>query len=177
MTSCGRRLKKPWTDKASGVGDFTQPPRLHVVNKPTHRDVLWNPGMGLHPAYLLSDILFQIIKRMELRRGTERCSHFFRQPALEFVFLYLQQAAIGVIDDDEFLGVEQVMRNDERAQCVLGGNPAGIADHVRVPGMQTQAALKQNSGIHAGQHGYLPLRLHGQISEIKVSDKFLVGFQ
>ena len=37
-----------------------------------------------------------------------------------------------MIDDHEFLGAQQVVRNDQRAQGVLGDDAAGIADDVRV---------------------------------------------
>jgi hypothetical protein len=66
----------------------------------------------LHPAYLLSDVLFQIIKGMEVRRSAERRSHLLRQLPFKFIFTNLQQSTVRVVDDDEFLGVEQVMRND-----------------------------------------------------------------
>jgi hypothetical protein len=42
--------------------------------------------------------------------------------------------------------------------------------------MQSQAAFKQYSGIHAGQHGKMSARPYGKIAQIKVPDKFFVGF-
>src|ERR1700688_3944719 len=69
------------------------------------------------------------------------------------------------------------MGNDQRAQRILGGNPAGIADHMRVSGMQSQAAFKQDSGIHAGQHGQTPARPDREVPKVEVPYKFFVGFQ
>src|ERR1039458_5290957 len=85
--------------------------------------------------------------RRALCRGTGL--RFLGEPRFQFVFAHLQQAAVGVVDDDELLRVEQVMRDNQRPQGIFGGDAAGVADHVRVSGMQTQAVLKQDAGIHA----------------------------
>jgi hypothetical protein len=47
---------------------------------------------------------------------------------------------------------------------------------MRVSGMQPKAAFKQYSGIHAGQDGEVSARPHSKIAQIKVPDKFFVGF-
>ena len=39
-------------------------------------------------------------------------AHFFCQPLLEFVLPDLQQSAIRMVDDDELLGIEQMMGNN-----------------------------------------------------------------
>jgi len=69
------------------------------------------------------------------------------------------------------------MGDDQRAQRVLGGNSASIADHMRISRMQSQTAFKQNSGIHAGQHGEMATGPDCKITQVKVSNKFFVGFQ
>ena len=38
-----------------------------------------------------------------------------------------------------------------RERGVGGGDASGVADHVRVAGMQAEAVLEQDAGIHAGQ--------------------------
>src|SRR5260370_37874648 len=123
--------------------------------------------MRLHPIHLLRVVLFQFTESVKTRRRTSSRTHLRGQLLLEFVFPHFQQAAIRVVDDDEFLRVEQVMRNNQRAQSVVGRNPARIADHVRVSWMQSQAALKKDSGIHTSQYGYPPYVPDGQISQIK----------
>jgi len=40
-----------------------------------------------------------------------------------------------VVDDDELLGVQEMMRNDQGAKRIFGGDAAGIADHVGVAGV------------------------------------------
>ena len=51
----------------------------------------------------------------------------------------LHQSAIGVIDDHKFLGVEQVVRHQQRAQTIVGHNAASVADDVGVPSCQPQS--------------------------------------
>src|ERR1019366_7207279 len=124
--------------------------------------------MGFPPPHLLPDILLKIVKRVKMSGCTGGCPHLLRQLLLEYVFPHSQQPAVGVVDDDELLRVEQVMRNDQRAQCVLRGNAAGIADHVGVSGMQSEAAFKQDSGIHACQDRQAAPGTDGKVSEVEV---------
>ena len=98
--------------------------------------------MRLHTFHLQADVGFEVIEAMEELRFVGGSSHLFRQARLQFVFAHFQQAAVGVVDDDELLGVEQVMRDDQRAQSVVGSDAAGVANHVRVAGMQAQAMLE-----------------------------------
>ncbi len=70
--------------------------------------------MGFHPLYLLPYILFEIIKSMEVRRRAKRRSHLVGQFFLQLIFFHFQEAAIRMVDDDELLGVEQVMGNNQR---------------------------------------------------------------
>ena len=44
----------------------------------------------------------------------------------------VHQSAIGVIDDHEFLGAEQMMRDEQGAQRVVRDDAAGVADNVGV---------------------------------------------
>ena len=73
--------------------------------------------MGIHGCDFTRRIccrtfFFQIVKRMEVAPGAIRRSHFFCQ-LLEFVFPNFQQPAVGVVDDDELLRIQEVMRNDQ----------------------------------------------------------------
>jgi thiol-disulfide isomerase/thioredoxin len=131
---------------------------------------------AIHALHLLADVRFQIVEGMEVRGFGRGRSHLFGQPRLQFVFAHFQQAAVGVVDDDEFLRVEQVMGDDQRAQGVVGGDAAGVADHVRVAGMQAQAVLEQDAGIHAGEDGHVALGRTCQISQVKLRAKVFVGF-
>ena len=49
------------------------------------------------------------------------------------MFGCVHQSAIGVIDDHEFLGAQQIMRYDQGAQGVIRDDAAGVADDVGIP--------------------------------------------
>jgi hypothetical protein len=46
----------------------------------------------------------------------------------------VHQSAISVIDYHEFLGAQQIVRDEQRAQGVVRNDAAGIANDVRVRG-------------------------------------------
>ncbi len=133
--------------------------------------------MRFHPLHLLPQVGLEVVEGVEM--GGLACdnAHFFGQMCPQLVFLDLQQAAVGVIDDDELLGVEQVMGNDQRAQRIVGCDSAGIADHVSVTGVQSEAALEEDSGVHAGEHCHSTAWFDRQISKIEILNKFRVGFE
>jgi len=133
--------------------------------------------MRLYPSYLLAQVRFEIVECIKMGRFAGDRTHLGGEVRSQLILLHVQQPAIRVVDDDELLRVQQVMRNNQRPYRVLGGNPARIADHVRVSGLQSQAAFKQDSGIHAGQHSQPPPRPDCQVPQVKVFYKLLVSFQ
>ena len=172
------RMTKFWRDSSLSYGSlyFTQFSRLHVVNKAAHRDVLWNPGMRFHALHLETYVLFQVIEGVEVLGLVRAGSHLFSEARFQFIFADFEQAAIGVVDDDEFLRVEQMMGDDERAEGVVCGDAAGVADHVGVPGMQAEAVLEEDAGIHAGQHGDVALGADSEISQGEIASEGFVSF-
>src|SRR5881296_3329194 len=52
----------------------------------------------------------------------------------------VHQAAVGVVDDHEFLGFQQVVGDKQRAQGVVGDDASRVANDVRVPGLQSHRA-------------------------------------
>ena len=132
--------------------------------------------MGFYALDLLAYVGFEIVEGVEVGGGAERGAHFFGQRFLQFVFLHPHQAAIGVVDDDEFLGVEQVVGDDQGADRVLGGDASGVADHVGVAGLQAEAAFEEDAGVHASEDSHVAAGANGEISQIEASYKFFVGF-
>src|SRR5580704_12431000 len=70
-----------------------------------------------------------------------------------------------------------MMRDDQRADGVVGRDASGVANHVRVSRPQPEAVLEQDAGVHAGKHGNVPLRANRQFSQLKIAREFFVGFQ
>ena len=125
---------------------------------------------------LLAHVFFEVIEGVEVGGFAGHRAHLLGEFRAQLTFLHFQQPTIGVVDDDELLGVEQVMGDDERAQRVFGGDAAGVADHVRVARFQSQTMLEQDAGVHAGQHRYMALGADGEFSQLEVAREFFVGF-
>ena len=60
------------------------------------------------------------------------------------------EAAPGVGDDDDLVGAEELLADDERADRVVGREAAGVADDVGVAGPQAERLLDVEPGVHAG---------------------------
>ncbi len=101
--------------------------------------------MRLHLPHLLAHIRLQIIEGVEMRRLAGNGSHLLRQLRPQFVLFHLEQPAVGVIDDDEFLRVKQMMRDQQRSDRIVRRNPPRIADHVCIARTQSETMLEQNS--------------------------------
>jgi len=51
------------------------------------------------------------------------------------------------------LGSQQVLRDRQRADRVVGNDPARVADHVGLPLGQPEDPVGVEAGVHAGEHG------------------------
>ena len=56
------------------------------------------------------------------------------------------------MDQNELFGVEQVVRNDEAADRIVGHHASGVADDVRIAGLQAKQVLDVESRVHARHH-------------------------
>ena len=120
--------------------DLAELPVGDVVDKATDGHGFGNPRMRVKFLQLLANVFFDVLERVE-ERGRDRCgAHAILNSGAQVLFADVHQAAIGVIDDHEFLGAEQVVRNDEGTHGVFGHDATGVADDVRVSGFQTKCA-------------------------------------
>ena len=55
-----------------------------------------------------------------------------------------------MLDDDDLVRAEQLLAHDQRADHVVGHEPAGVADDVGVAGPQAEGLLDVEPGVHAG---------------------------
>lgn len=72
--------------------------------------------------------------------------------ALEVVVGEGQHAAVGVMDQDDLAGAEQSLADRQRADLVLGYDPAGITDDVRLALVQPEQTVDVEPGVHARNH-------------------------
>src|SRR5271169_532168 len=84
--------------------DLSQLAGLDVIDETPNRDLLGNPGMRAQLHHLVADVLIQARKRVEHRRHHGGRARLPLEPLDQVMVLEGQHAAIGVVDDHEFLG-------------------------------------------------------------------------
>ena len=85
-----------------------------------------------------------------------------------------RHAAIGVIDDDELLRAQQVVRNNERPQ---GIDPTRVADNVGLASLQPTKLFDRKARIHTGQDRELARRRHREMAEFEIAGVGFIGLQ
>ena len=79
--------------------------------------------------------------RGELRRfqaGGQQATHHFVGEELH--------AAVGVMNDEKFLGTQQFVADDQGANRVIAGAAAGIANHVRIALREARRTWRDRAG-------------------------------
>ena len=74
-----------------------------------------------------------------------------REPLAQGGLVDTQQPAARVADDDDLLGAQELLADDQRADRVVGRDPARIPDDVGVTGAQAERFAHVEPGVHAGQ--------------------------
>src|SRR5712692_1932307 len=120
--------------------------------------------MGAELLQLVADIFFDVLEGVEEGGSNSGGSGAILDSGAQVLFGGEHQSAIGVIDDHDFLGAQEVVRYDQGAQGVFRHDAAGIADDVRVSRFQAQGANRK-PGIHTGQDGELALGTRGQFAQ------------
>lgn len=97
--------------------------------------------MRSHRMHLLPNVGLQICKGV--KPGWNRSSHSGAalQSFAQLVLLKRCHAAIGVVDDDEFLRTRQMVRDDQRSQDIVGHDAARISDDVGIAELEPERLL------------------------------------
>src|SRR5215210_7253849 len=165
----GRRLMRgQLTRRPLGprpLGDFLQAAGVDVVDEPADGVLAGDEGARLDARLGLADVLLEVGERL---RGPLRLdAGVLLDLAAEVVVLEGEHAAVGVVDEDDLLGAEQPLRDRQRADLVVGDDPAGVADHVRVALAEPQQPVWVQSRVHARDDGDLPRRRQRQIALVE----------
>ena len=148
--------------------DFIEFAGFDVVDEAADRNV-GDEGVMLDAGDLAADVALEIREGVEVGGGDGGGAGLFFQLFEELVVVESEHTAIGVIDDDELLGAEQVMGNNQRAEGVFGGDAAGVADDVGVAGFEAEELFDGEARVHAGEDGQFAGRGHGEAAEIEFS--------
>lgn len=125
---------------------------------------------------LMAHVLFDVLK------GKKECRRDCRSPTsildsrAQILLAGVHQPAVGVIDDHEFLGFEEVVRYQQRAQAIVGHNAASVADNMRVASCQAECA-DGKPRVHASKNGKLSSRPRSQIPQLMRSRVNLIRFE
>jgi len=138
------------------AADFTQLSTGYIIDKSAHGDFLGNPGMRAELLQLMTNIFVDVLKSVK-ERGRDGCGpRAILDPVAQILFRGVHQAAIGVVDDHELPGVQQVMGYDQGPESVFGDDAAGVSNDVGVASFQTQCT-NGKTRVHAGQNGKMAL--------------------
>ena len=132
------------------VGDFGELAGIYIVDEAAHGDVA-DVRVVLDAGDLAADILLNVLEGVKVRWGYGGNASLLLEFVEELIVSESNHAAIGVINDDEFLRAEQVMRNDQGAQRVFGGDSSGVANDVGVASFETEKFFDGEARVHAGE--------------------------
>ena len=117
--------------------DFAQTAIRHIIDKSADCNLLRNPGMAPKLLQLVADIFLDVLERVEEGWGDGCSARAILDSSAQILLVRMHQTAIGMIDDHDFLGAKEIVRYNQRAQCVVRYDTAGISYDVRIPGLQT----------------------------------------
>ena len=109
------------------------------------------------PLDLRDEVRLEIGERLE-RQVDDRAGRL-RELRAHIGVVERQHTAAGVLDDDDLPGPEEVLADDQRADGVVGGEAAGVADDVRLAGSEAEDLLDGEARVHAGDDGEPARRL------------------
>jgi hypothetical protein len=74
-----------------------------------------------------------------------------------------------VVDENDLVGAEQTLADDQRPDLVVGDDSARIANHVGVAFGQAQQSERVQPCIHTGDDRYVEPRRHRQPALVKAN--------
>ena len=120
--------------------------------------------MGAELLELVADVFLNVLESVEEGGSDGGGAGAVLDARAEVLFAGLHEAAVGVVDDHEFFGAEQVVRDEQGAEGVVRDDTAGIADDVGVAGFEAEREDGQ-ARVHAGEDGELALGTRGEAAE------------
>src|SRR5438034_5134721 len=114
---------------------------------------------------LMLHVFFDVLESVEKGRRDGGGASAVLDARAQLLLGGVHQAAVGVVDDHEFLGFQQVVGDKQRAQGVVGDDASRVANDVRVPGLQSHRANGE-ARVHTGQNRELARRARSQRAQL-----------
>ena len=121
--------------KGSKVLDLAQEPRDNVVDEAAYGNFLGNPRMRAEFLQLMAHVFVDVLESIEKGWSDRGSARAILNAGAQLLLGRMHQAAVGVIDDHEFLSAQQMVRDNQGPQRVVGNDAPRIADDVRVAGL------------------------------------------
>ena len=153
-----------WKVPESEVGDFAEAAGGDVVDEAADGDGLRNPGMSAKFLELVADIFVDVLKGEEEGGGDGGGAGAVLNASAEVLLAGVHEAAVGVVDDHKLFGAEEVMRDEEGAERIVGDDAAGIANDVGVSGFEAEGADGE-ARVHTSEDGEFALGARGEAAE------------
>src|SRR6185437_10253709 len=110
--------------------DLVEPAAVHVVNESSHDRRRRDQWGGKQETHIFADALVQIPKRKKVDLAGIDAEVFLHLPA-KIAIREHETAALRMMDYRDLIGAEKPLRDDQRAECVLGSAP-GVPDDMCV---------------------------------------------
>jgi len=150
--------------RESEVGDFAEAAGGDVVDEAADGDGLRDPWVGAELLELVADVFVDVLEGEEEGGGDGSGAGAVLNASAEVLLAGVHEAAVGVVDDHELLGAEEVMRDQEGAEGIIGDDAAGVADDVGVTGFEAQGE-DGKARVHASENGEFALGARGEAAE------------
>ena len=108
--------------------------------------------MGAKFLQLVANIFIDVLERVKKRWHDSRSARAILNSVAQILFRSVHQPAIGVVDDHELPGVQQIMRYNQGTQAVFSDNAAGISNDMGIAVFQAESESREPR-IHTSQHG------------------------
>jgi len=112
-------------------------------------------GAGVQGLERRTHVLFHVTIGAQLKRRSH--PEVVRDPVGEGRFLERFETAAGVVDNHHDSSSQQPLAEEQRANCVVAGEPAGVSNQVRLTEIEPEGAEEVESGVHARQNGQVEL--------------------
>ena len=114
---------------------------------------------------LVANVFFHDVKRKE-SAGRGHCLGAGPRDnqSAQLLFATAQESAIGVVNDHDLFRPEQVVRDDQRSNDILGHDATRVSQDMSVACVQSQRLLSQPS-VHAGDNSQMTLRVRRDVPQ------------
>ena len=154
LARLGRRLVAP-----RRAAQLAQRSRLGVEDEPAYVLAMGQLAAGAQAGEAVAQSRLDILEGPQPPRRQDAVG---RERLGELILGGAVQAAALVHHHDDLACAEQPLRRAQRADRIVGRQPAGVADDVRVAALEAEHRKEVDARVHAGQHRDLAARARAQ---------------